>query len=178
MGLFFALLFFLENGRNFYYFKRRRMMEKNIFQKSFVIALMGIFVLGMMMGCSSSIKERRGEPGKSSWKGTGKYYYFDDVLIPGELNYKQSESFIYETPQFKTGVMVFTKWRLDAVSLIDFFIYYMGKDNWKLDNSFRGKESVLNFSKPDKICTIKITEKWTGTTEVEVRVGPLGEKKM
>jgi hypothetical protein len=159
--------------------RRRRMMDKKIFQKGFVIALMVIFVLGMMwMGCSSSIRERREEPVKGEWRGSGKYYYFDDVLIPGELNYKQNKSFIYETPRFKTGVMIFSKWRLDVISLIDFFIYNMEKDNWKLDNSFRGTESVFNFSKPDKICSIKITEKWYGTTEVEVRVGPLGEKKM
>jgi hypothetical protein len=54
----------------------------------------------------------------------------------------------------------------------------MEKDNWKLVNSFSGKESFLNFSKPDKTCTIRIIEKWTGTTTVEIRVGPLGEKKM
>ncbi len=104
--------------------------------------------------------------------------HFDDVLVPGELKYQQTDSFIYETPRFKTGVMVFSKWWLDVGSLIDFFAYHMEKDNWKLVNSFRGKESVLNFSKPDKICTIKIYEKWYGTTEVEIRVGPLGEKRM
>ena len=63
-------------------------------------------------------------------------------------------------------------------SLIEFFTYNMEKDNWKLVNSFSGKESFLNFSKPDKTCTIRIIEKWTGTTTVEIRVGPLGEKKM
>ncbi len=45
-------------------------------------------------------------------------------------------------------------------------------------NSFKGKENILNFSKPDKNCTIKISEDWMGYTEVEVRVGPTGEKKM
>jgi hypothetical protein len=54
----------------------------------------------------------------------------------------------------------------------------MERDNWKMVSSFRGKESFLNFSKPDKNCWIKIIEKWTGTTKVEIRVGPLGEKKM
>ena len=63
-------------------------------------------------------------------------------------------------------------------SLIDFFNYQMEKDNWKVVNSFKGKESILNFLKPDKSCTIKIVEKWYGTTVVEIRVGPLGEKKM
>jgi hypothetical protein len=154
-------------------------MIKTNFQKMSITVLLVVVFLGTIwMGCSSSVKERRGEPVKGEWRGSGKYYHFDDVLIPGELNYKQNKSFIYETPRFKTGVMIFSKWRLDAGSLVDFFTYNMEKDNWKLVNSFRGKESVLNFSKTDKICTVKIIEKWYGTTEVEVRVGPLGEKKM
>ncbi len=154
-------------------------MEQGIFQRRMAIALLLVILIGWVwMGCSSKVKERRGEPVTSEWRGSGKYYHFDDVFVPGELNYKQNKSFIYETPRFKTGVMIFSKWWLDVGSLIDFFTYHMEKDNWKLVNSFRGKESILNFSKPDKTCTIRITEKWYGTTEVEIRVGPLGEKKM
>ena len=154
-------------------------MEQGIFQRRMAIALLLVILIGWVwMGCSSKVKERRGEQVTSEWRGSGKYYHFDDVLIPGELKYKQNKSFIYETPRFKTGVMIFSKWWLDVGSLIDFFTYHMEKDNWKLVNSFRGKESILNFSKPDKTCTIRITEKWYGTTEVEIRVGPLGEKKM
>jgi len=108
----------------------------------------------------------------------GKYYHFEDVLVPTELTYKQKKSFVYETPRFKAGSMLFTKWWLDAGSVIDFFSYHMEKDNWKLLNTYRGKESYLNFSKPDKSCTIRVIEKWTGMTEVEIRVGPLVEKKM
>jgi len=52
----------------------------------------------------------------------------------------------------------------------------MEKENWKLVNSFKGKESFLNFSKPDKTCLVKIYDNWIGTTTVEIRVGPLGEK--
>jgi len=129
-------------------------------------------------GCASTVKERSGEPEKRGVETTSKYYHFDDVRIPRELNYKQNKSFVYETPRFKTGILIFTKWRIDVESLIDFFNYQMEKDNWKLVNSFKGKESILNFSKPDKTCTIKITEKWHGTTEIEIRVGPLGEKKI
>ncbi len=154
-------------------------MEQGIFQRRMAIALLLVILIGWVwMGCSSKVKERRGEPVTSEWRGSGKYYHFDDVLIPGELKYKQNKSFIYETPRFKTGVMIFSKWWLDVGSLMNFFAYHMEKDNWKLVNSFKGKESILNFSKPDKTCTIRITEKWYGTTEVEIRVGPLGEKKM
>jgi hypothetical protein len=158
-------------------------MDQNIFQRRFAIALSLIILLSVLwVGCTTTLSERRSEPTKTEEKEVSKYpakyYHFDDVLVPGELKYKQNKSFVYETPRFKAGILVFSKWRLDAESLIDFFNYYMEKDNWKLVNSFKGKESILNFSKPDKTCAIKITEKWYGTTVVEIRVGPLGEKKM
>jgi len=161
-------------------------MEQIIFQKKSVIALVLVIILSAAwLGCSTTVKERQqGQPAtgatgetKTEGEGTGKYY-LDDVRVPSELNYKPNKSFVYETPRFKTGILHFSKWRLDVSSLIDFFTYNMEKDNWKLVNSFRGKESFLNFSKPDKTCSIKMVEKWYGTTEVEIRVGPLGEKKM
>jgi len=158
-------------------------MSQIITQRRFFVWFSLVVFLGALwMGCVRTVKERRGESAGSEAKefgqSLGKYYHFEDVLVPGELKYKQNKSFVYETPRFKTGILVFSKWWLDAESLIDFFTYHMEKDNWKLVNSFKGKESILNFSKTDKTCTIKITERWYGTTEVEVRVGPLGEKKM
>jgi len=161
-------------------------MNPNIFTRKSVIALLLVICfVGVWMGCSTTVKERQqGQPvtgpageAKADWEGTGKYY-LDDVRVPSELNYKPNKSFVYETPKFKAGVMVFTKWRLDISSLIEFFTYNMEKDNWKLVNSFRGKDSFLNFTKPDKTCTVKMFDKWYGTTVVEIRVGPLGEKKM
>jgi len=152
-------------------------MRKNILQKRPMIPLLLFILICLIwMGCSSTLKEKRREPAKG--EGVGKYYHFEDVRVPSELNFQQDKSFIYETSRFKAGILVFSKWRLDVESLIDFFTYHMEKDNWKLVNSFKGKESVLNFSKPNKTCAIKIFEKWYGTTEVEIQVGPLGEKKM
>jgi hypothetical protein len=164
-------------------------MGQIIFQKRSVLGLLLVIFLGLaLIGCSTTVKERQqGQPAagttgtsgetKAEGEGMGRYY-LDDVRVPSELNYKPDKSFIYETPRFKAGVLHFTKWLLDVPSLIDFFTYHMEKDNWKMVNSFRGKESFLNFSKPDKTCTIRIKEKWTGTTVVEIQVGPLGEKKM
>jgi hypothetical protein len=161
-------------------------MKKNFFQRKSVIALSLLILFSMAwMGCSTTVRERQaGQPlgestrgVKAEGEGVGKYY-FDDVVVPSELNYKPKKSFVYETAGFKAGILFFSKWRLDVDSLIDFFNYHMEKDNWKRVNSFRGKESMINFSKPDKTCTIKIVEKWYGSTVVEIRVGPLGEKKM
>ncbi len=160
-------------------------MIASIFQRKSVMAMLLVVLLGVAwMGCTTTVKERQqGQPvtGQAAepkeWEGSGKYY-LDDVRVPSELNYKPNRSFVYETPRFKAGVLVFKKWRLDVSSLVEFFTYNMEKDNWKTINSFRGKESFLNFSKPDKTCTVKFVEKWYGTVVVEIRVGPLGEKKM
>jgi hypothetical protein len=154
-------------------------MGRNIIWMRIGIACLLMFFLSLAwMGCVSTLGERRREEMKSEDVRVGKYYYFDDVLIPEELNYKPNESFVFETPQFKTGSIVFKKWRVDSGSLVNFFLNHMVQDNWTLVNSFKGKESFLNFSKPDKTCMIKIVDKWYGTTEVEVRVGPAGMQKM
>jgi len=154
-------------------------MKQAIFKRKGVYILFALLLLSLVYaGCQSTVTERREEPVKREGEAAGKYYHFDDVRIPGELNYKQNRSFVYETPRFKTGILIFTKWRLDVESLVDFFNYQMEKDNWKLVNSFKGKESILNFLKPEKTCTIKIGNNWYSMTEVEIRVGPLGEKKM
>jgi hypothetical protein len=161
-------------------------MGQIIFQKRSVIALLLVIFLGLAWtGCTTTVKERQqGQPvtgatgeSKTEGEGMGKYY-LDDVRIPNELNYKPDESMVYETTKFKAGVLRFSKWRLDVQSLIDFFTYNMGKDNWTFVNSFKGKETQLSFSKPDKTCDIRITETWTGMTLVTILVGPLGEKKM
>ena len=101
---------------------------KNIFGQKPVMIFLLVFLLGLAwMGCSSTVKERRDEPGKTEGQETttpsSKYftpnYYFEDVPVPGELNYKANKSFVYETHQFKAGVMYFTKWRADEDSLIN-----------------------------------------------------------
>jgi hypothetical protein len=171
----------------YHFFSKEETMGQIIFlqRKSMIVFLLVTLLSVAWVGCTTTVKERQsgqpagtlaGEP-RAEAEGMGKYY-FDDVRIPSELNYRPNKSFVYETPKFKAGVMIFTKWRLDVPSLIDYFTYNMEKDNWKTVNSFRGKESFLNFSKPDKTCTIRIRDKWYGTTVVEIRLGPLGEKKM
>ena len=149
-------------------------MKRNVCLKGAIPLLL---VLALLIGCTSTVRERREEGTQTEWRGTGKYYHFDDVLVPGELNYQPKKSFVYETPRYKAGVLTFSKWRVDPGSLIEYFTYHMEKDNWKLVNSFRGVESILNFTKPDRTCTIRIIENWHGTTEVQIQVGPIGEKK-
>jgi hypothetical protein len=162
-------------------------MGQVIFRRSIAVFLLAIFLgLGVgWTGCTTTVKEKQsGQPvseatGEKRAEGlmAGRYY-LDDVRIPDELNYKPGESMIYETARFKAGVIRFSKWRLDVPSLIEYFTYNMERDNWKLINTFKGKEIQLSFAKPDKTCNIRINESWTGMTRVTILVGPLGEKKM
>jgi hypothetical protein len=141
-------------------------------------AFLSLLFLGLVWAGCSTLKERPRESSKPQDAGPGKYYSFDDVLIPKELNYKQDESFIYESAQLKTGSMIFKAWRIDSPSLIVYFQDHMEKDDWKLVNRYLGRETLLNFTKPDKACTIKIVDRWYGTTVVEVRVGPIESNKV
>jgi hypothetical protein len=166
----------------------RTKMGHFICRERLVIALLFVFFLGLIvMGCSSTVKRDEPPPAPAPAmastppssppettfpRSVGKYYFFDDVLVPSDLEYDQKKSFVYETPQFKAGALFFTKWRLDTNSLFDFFLFHMERDGWKMVTSYRGKESYLTFYKPDKGCTLRITESWLGKVNVEIRVGP------
>lgn len=156
-----------------------------ICRERLAMALLFVFILGLVgLGCSSTVKRDEPPPAPASSqppssppettfpRSVGKYHFFDDVLVPSDLEYDQTKSFVYETPQFKAGALFFKKWRLDTNSLFDFFLFHMERDGWKMVTSYRGKESYLTFYKPDKGCTIRITESWLGKVYVEIRVGP------
>ena len=158
-------------------------MMAEIVQKKAVMALALVALLAGV-GCAAPASEQSpGQPvtgpppqGTAAGQEVGRYY-LDDVQVPSDLTYDADESIVYETPTFKAGVLRFSKWRLGVPSLIEFFMYTMGKDQWTFVNAFKGKETLLSFSKPEKTCLIRITKTWAGTTEVEIAVGPLGEKK-
>ena len=161
-------------------------MMANIVQRKSVMALCLVVLFGVAwMGCSTTATgQQQGQPvtgptpeGTAAGAEVGRYC-LDDVRVPSELNYDADESILYETANFKAGVLRFSKWRLAVPSLIDFFMVNMVQDKWTFVNAFKGKEALLSFSKPDKTCLIRITETWAGMTRVTIAVGPLGEKKM
>jgi hypothetical protein len=160
-------------------------MRAKIIQKKSITAMFLVVLVGVAwMGCSTAAPElQQGQPvtglppeGQAEGERVGKFY-LDDVRVPSELDYDADESILYETPNFKAGVLHFSKWRVDVQSVINFFMSNMAQDKWTFVNAFKGKEAQLSFSKPEKTCTIRITETWTGMVKVAIAVGPLGEKK-
>lgn len=156
------------------------------FQKKLLIATCLLVLSGVAwMGCSTTASEpQQGQPatgptpgGQAGSAEVGSLY-LDDVRVPWELNYDADESMVYEAGKFKAGVLRFSKWRINVQSVIDFFMLNLPKDKWTFVNAFKGKETQLSFSKPDKSCIIRISETWTGMVHVIIAVGPTGEMKM
>jgi hypothetical protein len=98
------------------------------------------------------------------------YYDFEDVLIPQEMDLDSKESILFETPRAKAGALVFSG-RVDPVSLFNFFMINMPKDNWSLRSYFKYSRYVLVFEKPYKDCIITIVENPLKTT-MQVWVAP------
>jgi hypothetical protein len=148
-------------------------MSHGCFQKKWAVVPIILILAGVVWTGCSTVQERPADAIVVQDTGEGKYYFFDDVLVPKELNYKPGKSFVYETTKLKAGSLFFSGWWMEIEPLMQFFTDHMLKDKWKLANSFRGKEYVLNFSKPDKTCSIRIVDTWYGFVDVEIRVGPL-----
>ncbi len=98
------------------------------------------------------------------------YYDFEDISIPAELSLVRKKSFVYSTPAFTAGVLVF-EGRVTGDSLVNYFSSSMPKDGWVLSSSFRYGRVILIFEKGERSCLIGIEES-TLNTQVEVWVAP------
>ncbi len=98
------------------------------------------------------------------------FYGFPDVPVPKEVEIVNERSFVYETPAFKAGIIVFSG-NVDPESLETYFKINMSKNGWRYINSFRYKDIVMNYMKEDKNCNIKIS-RGAFKTELEIWVGP------
>ncbi len=105
-----------------------------------------------------------------SAKQSSKYYDFEDILIPQELKLKSEESIIFESPNIKAGVVAFEA-NIEPISLFNFFMNNMPKDNWQLRSYFKYNRYLLVFEKPHKFCVLRIQEK-RFTTNLQVWVTP------
>lgn len=85
------------------------------------------------------------------------YSEFSDILLPVELKRVDKESFVYESPQFKTGHLVY-EGSVEANSLIDFFLNNMARDGWVNQSALRSEKSILVFEKPNKSALIEVTD--------------------
>jgi hypothetical protein len=130
------------------------------------------FVLCLSFAGCAAFQKQESEPASASkTQGFNQAFYgFPDVPVPKELNIVNDRSFVYETPTFKAGVIVFTG-NVDPASVESYYKLNMAKNGWKYINSFRYKDIVMNYAKEDKTCNIKIS-RGAFQTELEIWVGP------
>ena len=138
------------------------------------VCLLSLFLL-VGSGCAAFQKSEgtsgESEEKKSEVKGPAPVYYdFADILIPAELSLDKKNSFVYSTPSFSAGVLVFSGY-VQGESLVNFFTTNMPKDGWILKSSFRYRRVILTFEKDQRSCLVSVAE-YPMKTAVEVWVAP------
>jgi hypothetical protein len=148
------------------------------------LILVLLTLLFMAASCTSAFKSEsrsmadRSSPSArdaSSGETPDSYYDFEDILVPKEMKLVPKSSLLFETPQIKAGVILF-EGRVEPVSLFDYFMANMPKDNWQLRSYFKYGRYIMVFEKNDKDCIISINEKAINT-ELEIWVTPRMAKK-
>jgi hypothetical protein len=137
--------------------------------------MLTLVAAALLTGCSgaglggSSTNATATPTGGDEYQQVHFYYDFEDILIPQELELDRDSSYVLETQQFKTGILVFNG-SVDHISLVDFFITNMAKDNWRKYSSLKAEKSILTFEKPNKSCIITVYDESFTNTRVDIHV--------
>jgi hypothetical protein len=96
---------------------------------------------------------------------------FPDVPIPQELDLDEKGSFVYMTPEFATGNLVYNG-NVDYDSLLKFFEATMANNGWMLQASLKYTRTLLFYQKESRLCLINM-EMTPLNIRVEIWVAPL-----
>ena len=124
---------------------------------SILTAILGVLLL--VMGCASD--GGVSNPFETSVPVPGGDYYFSefaDVPIPNDMSESKSDTYTSaQGPGLRSGFQKFSG-RVDALALIRTMRRNMADHGWVLRSFLRSKESVLVFEKPDRVCSIQISD--------------------
>jgi len=137
-----------------------------------IIISTGLAYLGLMMlfsGCTKRVgTEPTGEEGPTPIVTVRE---FPDVPIPQELKLDAKESFVYTTPEFATGMLVYNG-NVDYDSLVRFFDESLTKNGWIIQASLKYTRTLFFYQKENRVCllTMQVTPL---NVRVEIWVAPL-----
>lgn len=137
-------------------------------------AVLVLVVLLLATGCSTWNRLTGQEEQKPMTKGeapNAAYYAFPDIPIPKELELVRDKSFVYETANLRTGVLILSG-NVDINSLEQYFKTNMAKNGWKFINGFKYATIMMNYVKDDRAALIRISRE-SFSTWVEIWVGPI-----
>lgn len=124
---------------------------KKLYVGIIMVVMMSVFLLP---GCAKLQETLNGSPASQSAKSSPRYLDFGDILIPGDLNMVQKESYITNGH----GRIVLTG-RVYAESLAQFFITSMNSDGWAMMNQYKYQGAIkIFFKKSERFSSILITE--------------------
>ncbi len=133
--------------------------------------ILSFVMLLVFAGCALFQRNASESSAKAKQEGPNQIFYgFPDVPVPKEMTIINDRSFVYETPSFRAGVL-FLSGNVDLQSLENYFKMNMAKNGWRYINSFRYKDVVLNYTKDDKTCTIKMS-RGAFESDAEIWIGP------
>ena len=137
-------------------------------------AVLVLVVLLLATGCSTWNRltgQEEQQPLSKTETPNVAYYSFPDIPVPKELDLVRDKSFVYETANVRTGLLVL-KGNVDINSLEQYFRTNMAKNGWRFINGFKYATVILNYMKEDRAAHIRISRE-TWSTWVEIWVGPL-----
>lgn len=143
--------------------------------KRYLFPLAMVLLFMVFTGCTAS-KENGATspepdtPPRSAEEATNTYFDFDDIPVPKEMEIEPDDSILFHSPNLKAGAVVFNG-RVEAISLFDFFINNMPKENWHLRSYFKYGRYIMVFEKPNKDCIIRIID-GSYKTELQIWVTP------
>jgi hypothetical protein len=135
-------------------------------RKLTTMVIMMALTLIMVGGCTKN-KEAVAKDTSAQQITKNRYLDFQDVLVPGELERVEGETFISNS----YGRLMLTG-RVYGDSAAKFFKSAMANDGWTFQNEYTYKNSTkIFFSKIDKTSSILITENPFGA-RIEIWVTP------
>lgn len=99
----------------------------------------------------------------------GDYFFseFADIPIPNDMSESKSDTYTAaQASGIKAGFQKFSG-RVDALALIRTMRRNMADHGWVLRSYLRSSESVLVFEKPDRVCSLQISD---GVFSTDMRI--------
>ena len=134
-----------------------------------------MLLLSALTGCATStLSEQTTAPGEPLQATevvkpeTARYYDFEDVPVPAEMELKTDRSFVFQTTEFAAGLLAFSG-RVEINSLISFFRVKLPDEGWRFLSSIKSPKTILFFRKENRLCIITIISK-AFTTDAEILV--------
>ena len=144
-------------------------------RKLFLVLIM-VFFMFAITGCQYMEQSVKSDQPVAEAKATPQManFQFEDLPIPNNLKIINDDSFVYETNNYRTGIIKY-QGEDNFKNVGNFFKGELPKYNWNLVNSIEFKKVMqLIFVKPDWITVIYLEQDGSNVI-VTVTIGPKSE---